>query len=145
MEMKIYKKILVAKKSDQNQCFAEDGDILVFASGRDKIKGRLRKNGHFFVAINNDRKPSLYGWVAELDDGISLEEFIRMDFASQGNSNADEEQILENKELYERFLEKIQKFKIDTPMAVYWAESLDMDTYVKEKRLWFHRIKFYKS
>ena len=143
--MNKYNKILVGKKSEKNKCFANDGDILFIASNTDKFKGRLPKNGHFFISLN-DRQPSLYGWVKESDIQYTPLDIAKMDYKSRYKKDPDDEFITDEElKEYEDFLKKINNMKVNTAMAVDWTEQLNMDTYQKEKSLWLHKVKFYKA
>jgi len=70
-------KIIKSKYDEQRKCFTEDGELLIAASPKSKSKIRLRKNDHFFVGLNSG-KISLYGWVEEISEEISLEELVEM-------------------------------------------------------------------
>lgn len=72
-----YTKILIARFSPENSCFANDAEMLVVASIKDKMQGRLRKGDNFFVGINT-KKPSLYGWVKTVENGITAEELAAL-------------------------------------------------------------------
>ena len=143
--MKVYNKIIVGKKSFKNKCYASDGDILYIASNNDKFRGRLPKNGHFFISLK-DRQPSLFGWVKENKTEYTALDLARMDYESKYKKKPVNSFITDNELIeYENFLNKINKMKVDTAMGIDWREELNMDTYKKEKALWLHIVKFYKS
>ncbi len=141
-----YTKILIAKKNKKNQCYCNDGDILYFASNSDRFKGKLSKNRHFFVSLN-DRLPSLYGWVIESEQEYTALDLARKDYISKNNKEPDSDGFISETELkeYNNFLKKLNKMKPDSVMAIDWKEKLNIDTYKKEKSLWFHLVKFYKA
>ncbi|PIE03240.1 MAG: hypothetical protein CSA81_03670 [Acidobacteria bacterium] len=70
-----YSKVLCAKNEEGKMKFAEDGELLIAASPGAKCKVKLRKTDHFFVGLQSG-KPSLYGWVKDVKDPISVEELI---------------------------------------------------------------------
>lgn len=141
-----YKKILIAKKNLKNQCYASDGEILVFASNKDTFKGKLPKEGHFFVSLNG-RSSSLFGWVNETEKEYTAIDIARLDYKSRFNKDPENDNFISDEELeeYETFLKKVNQLKHDTVMAVDWREKISITTYKKEKKLWFHKVVFYKS
>lgn len=55
-----YKKVLIAKYFPKDHCYADDCDILVFASENDKRPEWIKNDEEFFVSLK-DRTPSLFG------------------------------------------------------------------------------------
>ena len=144
--MNKYKKILIAKKSEKNKCFANDGEILVIASDKDKFKGRLPKEGHFFVSLNG-RLPSLYGWVKETEKEYSAIDIAKLDFKSKFNKEPENDNFISDEDLkgYEDFLKKIDQLKDDSVMAIDWRERKNLTTFQNEKKLWLHKVVFYNK
>ena len=142
--MKQYQKILVAKYNPKNLCFANDDDMLIIASEKDKFKGKLPKDDYFFVSINN-RIPSLYGWVKDIKDNITAIDLFKIDYKSKTGNEFDTNLKIDEKilEFYQNFLEQIDKQKNGTTMVCDWMER--MKDYKVQKVLNFHKIVFYKS
>ena len=61
-----YDKIIIEEHSPKNGCHAKKNEELTAAAAKDKFKGRLRKDGYFFVGIKS-REPSSYGWVKKTE------------------------------------------------------------------------------
>jgi hypothetical protein len=141
-----YNKILVGKRFEKKKCFANDGDILVIASDKDKFKGRLPKNAHFFVSIN-DRLPSIFGWVKETDKEYTAVDIARLDYKSKFKKEPENDSFISKEELdkYEDYLKKINQLADESTMAVDWREKTNLTTYQKEKKLWFHKVVFYNK
>lgn len=126
-----YKKVLVARHSPKNQCFAEDGDWLFVALDGHTIKGGLPEDHHFFISIETGQ-PSRYGWVAELSTELTAEEYaIKID------PNPTETLI----EFSRRLLEAASKYEIGTPMACTWSTVgiMDKKRVMKVHKVFFHR------
>lgn len=133
--MREFKKVIVGIGRDKIQSYAKRGDILIPASSTDKMKGRLPKEHHFFVSIN-DRMPSRYGVIKELKGTITPLDLAVLNAKSKGlkDDTFNEEELLE----FERFLEKISKFPVNTPMGTTWLYKVI--TQVNELRV--HKIFF---
>ncbi|MEW6608851.1 MAG: hypothetical protein AB1414_15635 [bacterium] len=142
--MERYFKILVAKNSPENKCFANDGEILVVATDKDKMKGKLPKEHHFFVGIET-RTPSRYGWVKEIKEGITALEIAKKNYYGLNKIEIKEADISkEDIEEFEKILSIVAKEKEGTPMAAtYWERGI----FKNEKKLVLkvHKIKFFEA
>ena len=131
MSEKLYDKILVAKKSEKNQCFAEDGEWLIVAQKEHKMIGKLPSDHHFFVGVNS-KKPSRYGWVKQLKFKISP-----IDLAKKYIENPNIALIESCKFL----LDSLKNQKEGVPMACTYSTIGVME---KQRRLKIHRVFFYQ-
>jgi hypothetical protein len=117
------------------QCYANRGDILVPASPDDKMKGRLPKEHHFFVSVE-DRKPSRYGVIKRVTNSLTALDLVKLDYQSRGKDIEEiNDEILKE---YEDYLDKISKNELDTPMATTWL----IKKLTQEKVLRVHKILF---
>lgn len=136
--MKTFNKVLVSKHNIKNNCYADDGEILIFPSEFDTNPKWLKKDDSFFVSLKN-RTPSLYGWVGTLDTPISAESLIKMDYDSRNQQLSINESLLAK---YEEFLVAINKYPEGTPMVSFFSEYGIME---KRRILKFEKVFFYKS
>lgn len=135
-----YNIVLIARKSQENRCYAESGEVLAFASPHDKIKRRLPGDEHFFVGLET-RQGARYGWVENAAKPMTVEEFRAADIASQ---LAVLGEIKESPlELYESFLETINRFEVGTTLAAGWLDIVGIDA-SKKRKLQFHKV-FFRS
>lgn len=140
--MKKYFKILVAKHSPENKCFAEDNELLVVATNKDKMKGKLPKEHHFFVGVTT-RMPSRYGWIKEIKEGITSVELAKKNYYGLTKKEIRDEDVDEEEiKTFEKFLFTLSKEKEGTPMAAtYWERGI----FEKKWELKVHKIKFFKA
>ena len=138
-QMKRYKKVLVAFKDEELNCFAERGEWLIVADKKDTKKGlfRLPHYKYFFVFLTSNRAPSEYGVVKQLDHYITAKQMAELDFQSQNK----EIKLIDQSviQYYERFLDMINNQPAHTPMAVTWKEKI---LPIKEKELKVHKVFF---
>jgi hypothetical protein len=129
-----YRKVLVAKRSPKNLCFARQGEYLVPALSTDKMRGKLPKDDHFFVGVETG-KTSRYGWVKELDAPITAEELARLREGQVVNQEA-----IDHCEL---LLKSASKLPEDTPMACHFYEvTLPGE---RQRKLKIHKVIFYDA
>ncbi|MEW6608850.1 MAG: hypothetical protein AB1414_15630 [bacterium] len=119
--MEKFYKVLVAKYSPKNRCYAKEGEILIIATERDKMRGKLYKDFHFFVGINS-RTPSMYGWVKEIKDGITPLELAERNYYVLNKKDMPKEIIDEEVEKIRNFLSTISKQKEEDAMAVSYTD-----------------------
>ena len=103
----MYQKILVARRSDENKCFVDDGIPLTVVPLAGELL--LRDRAHHFVSAKDGRTPSKYGWVKSVDP-IELGDFSSR-YLGREFSGADERghvQIM---------LRSIAALIVDTPVA----------------------------
>jgi len=129
-----YRKVLVAKHSPKNLCFARKGEYLVPALSTDRMRGKLPKDHHFFVGVETG-KTSRYGWVKELDAPITAEELARL----RGEEVVDQEAI----DLCELLLRSASKLPEDTPMACHFYEITLPGK--RQRKLRIHKVIFYDA
>lgn len=134
--VKIYRKLLVSRKGPENRCYAESGELLTFAVSHDKIKRKLPADEHLFVSLKT-RQGARYGWIEMIERPMTAEEFRAADITSQsavlGEANA------APLELYESFLESINRHDTGTAMATDWLDVVTMDA-GKQRKLQFHKV-----
>jgi hypothetical protein len=133
-----YKKVLIAKYFPKDHCYADERDILVFASENDKRPKWIKNDEEFFVSLK-DRTPSLFGWVTELSKPLNLEAFIKEDF--QGRINKSMINIAElDLLMYKHFFESINKYSVGSTIAASWSEYGILK---KKRELKFHKVFLY--
>jgi len=129
-----YKKVLITKHSPKNLCFAREGELLVPAGPKDKMRGRLPKDHHFFVGLET-ALPSRYGWVKELDEPITAEELAQL--------KDGDEITKETIQSCEVLLRSAAKLPEDTPMACHFLEIRLPGE--KRRKLKVHKVIFYQA
>jgi hypothetical protein len=129
---KSFSKILVARHSPKNKCYADDGSVLfVEPLTNVPLKDHVE---HCFVSADDQKKKSQYGWVTETPP-FDLDDFIR---ERLGTRLVDE---LERAHLDVMF-NAIAKLKPDTPVtATYAARGLGN----KSMEFTVHRVFFPKT
>ena len=128
-----YQKILIAKNTPKNLCFARDGEMLLVASKDDRMKGRLPKRDYFFVGIESG-EPSRYGWVKTLNNPVSAKELVSLRYPTPAK------QDIKNCEL---LLDAAGKQTDGTPMACHFLEVVAPEG--KQITLKIHKVIFYKE
>lgn len=131
-------KILTAKNSPDNRCYAEEGEIMSLGTPGDNIKRKLPKDEHFFVGLTS-RQGSRYAWVTTVREPIAPERLREMDRESQKSLLGTVHE--QPSELYETLLAAINRFYPGTPMAAGWIDILGLDVRIKRK-LQVHRVFF---
>jgi hypothetical protein len=129
-----YRKVLVAKHSPKNLCFARQGEYLVPALSTDRMRGKLPKDDHFFVGVETG-KASRYGWVKDLDTPITAEALARL----RGEKTVDQKAI----DLCELLLKSASKLPEDTPMACHFYEVTLPGR--GQRKLKIHKVIFYDA
>ena len=76
--MESYSKVLVARYSPENHCYACEGEVL---SLQPRSKVNVSKTGvvkpqHHFVSGQDGKTPSRYGWVRECRQSFTVDDFI---------------------------------------------------------------------
>lgn len=124
-----YDKILVSIYSLELHSYGNQGDILFLPQKGDSAKKlfKPRRGTSYFVALSDGRKPSAIGVIKTIKGGIKAENLARLDCMTRNKKTA----IPDNLEMYEKFLERINKFPENQPMALYWQERFGS----KEKTL----------
>ena len=127
---KSYTKILVARFSPKNKCFASDGDVL-YAKPRPNVPQKSHVSHHF--VSSTDEKKSQYGWVAEVTP-FSMDTFI----SERVGGEVDEETTHH----IQTMLEAIAGLTPGTPVAADYSQRG-----VEKRRMEFsvHRVFFYKE
>ena len=70
-----FQKVLVARYSPQNECFAGEGEGLYApASASQRVRGVPRT--YHFLSVLGDSKRSKFGWVKSTERPFSVNEFI---------------------------------------------------------------------
>lgn len=127
---KKYTKIIVAKYSPQNSCYASDGDVLIL-----KPKPSIPMKNlvtHHFVSAQNNKTKSKYGWVKEVDE-FTLSEYIER-YATPAKLNEKEmEHIM-------TMLRSVDKLPVDTPVAADYSKYGVME---HRMVLTVHKVIFY--
>ena len=126
-----FNKILLAKNSPKNKCYAENGEWLIPAQSEHRMEGKLPQDHHFFIGLNSHR-PSRYGWVATVDIGLTPEELARK------YQTDPTKELIESCEL---FLNAVKTQKDDTPMACTFST---IGVIEKRRVMKVHRVFFYK-
>jgi hypothetical protein len=127
-----FSKVLVARNSPQNKCFAEDGEWLMIGREGQKMKGGLPQDHHFFVGLSSGQ-PSRYGWVFQLEHEISPEEL-----AAKITSPPSEELVGSCLTI----LKAAAKYEVGTPMACTYST---IGVMTKQRVLRVHKVLFYQS
>lgn len=123
-----YDKLLVARHSPENKCFADEGAILILKPK--KLKGGRDHVSHHFIDHLDKKTKSKYGWV-KIIEPITLDQFLTKYIGDK----VDIDVVEHNKTM----LDSIQKLNVDTPVAVTYSERG-----VEQKRmdLTVHRVFF---
>lgn len=123
-----YNKILVARLSPENKCFADDGAILILKPK--KLKTNRDHVGHYFLDHLDKKTKSKYGWVKVIEP-ITLNQFV-----NKYIGDTEDNDVVEHNKI---MLDSIQKLNVDTPVAVTYSERG-----IEQKRmdLTVHRVFF---
>jgi hypothetical protein len=131
--MTSYTRVLVARHSPQNRCFAAEGELLTVLP-RKKL-GRMRDLlRHNFISACNPKLTSRYGWVGE-HEPFTLDEFLQ---AMLGKSEVSQDE----REHISTMLASISGMPVGLPVAAGYSCRG-----VMEKRMVFivHRVFFYPA
>lgn len=127
---KTYNKILIARKSEENNCFANEGEWLIIADTNLTKTIKLPEEHYFFMGIET-LNPSRYGWVYKLESPITFSDFIS------------KLQIPINDEIVEKcklLLEAVRKEKSGTPMV---CDFMSVGILEKKEIQRVHKVFFY--
>jgi hypothetical protein len=122
--VKKYGKMLVGFNNKDLNCYSNQGDWLYLANKKDTKKGlfRLPNYLYFFVSLNNERMPSEFGVVKEIEGYVTAEDLARLDYESRKKDvSLIDEEILRQ---YEEFLQKVNAQPEHTPMGATWLEQI---------------------
>ena len=129
-----YEKVLIAKHSPKNLCFASEGEILIPARPGDEMRGGLPKDDHFFVGTETGL-PSRYGWVEEVDNPITAEGLARL---KEGDAIRPE-----TVNACEILLKSAARYPKGTPMACHFLEiKLPGE---ESRKLKVHKVIFHQA
>jgi hypothetical protein len=127
--MHTFGKILVAKKSDANRCFANDGDVLLVVPPQEVPL--VDTHPYYFVTAKSPSLQSQFGWVAP-HSPITAEDFAR-EFLP---SSADAKQL----EAIHVMLSAVSKLELGTPVSVEYVKR-GLESHKME--LSIHKVFFY--
>jgi hypothetical protein len=129
---KMFSKVLVARHSPENQCNAQNGEILIL-----KPRGQVPIDdhvAHYFLSGKDRKTKSKYGWVKEVEP-FSLNDFIEQNHLEAYLNEEDGVQM-------ERMFSKIGNLPPDTPVAAtYSRRGIER----KHMELTVHKVFFYKT
>ena len=131
----LYKTVIVAKHSPDNLCFAQEGEILVPAGPKDKMRGKLPQDAHFFIGVETGL-PSRYGWVKELDYALTAAELARL----RAGGKISQETI----DFCEILLASVTKYAAGTPIACHFLD-INLPGEERRRELRVHKVIFYKT
>jgi hypothetical protein len=127
----VYDRILIAKHSPANKCFAADEDVLFFLPLKTiPLRGVV---SHQFVSVQNSRVKSKYGWVKCVEP-FSIGDFVRNNFGKPLD------QI--NLSALKVMLDSISKLPEHTAVSIQY-----MQRGIEQKRMdiSIHKVFFYNS
>src|SRR2546422_2537209 len=103
-----FHKILVARHSPQNSCFADECDVLFPPLANPNFKAQRIKE-YRFLSVAHPKKTCKFGWVKSAQKPFTLGEFI----ATQWKAEVSDEQV----RLLLQLLSSIEALPDDTPVA----------------------------
>ena len=109
---KMFSKVLVARYSPENQCNAQNGEILIL-----KPRGQVPIDdhvAHYFLSGKDRKTKSKYGWVKEVEP-FSLNDFIEQNHLEAYLNEEDRVQM-------ERMFSTIENLPPDTPVAATYRK-----------------------
>ena len=123
-----FQKLLVARYSPPNQCFAAEGDILYApASPAQRVA-----NAHYFLSAKGNGKRSKFGWVKTAEQPFSAEDFIAEHPEIEGSD--------EQKLLLGNLFSAIANLPEGTPVAgSYFRRGIEQ----RRDELSFHKVFLY--
>jgi hypothetical protein len=129
MVQDIFSKLLVARHSPQNKCFAPDGAVLTLMPREPiPLKGAV---SHYFVSVQDFRLKSRYGWVKEMPT-FTLDEFLALYHPTPNVTDAIREHVL-------TMLTAVDRITADQPVAVdYASRGIPPQMEVSVHRVIFH-------
>jgi len=129
---KMFSKVLVGRHSPENQCNAQNGEILMLKPRGQAPIGEYV--AHYFLSGKDRRTKSKYGWVKEVEP-FSLNDFIEQNHLEAYLNEEDRVQM-------ERMFSKIDNLPPDTPVAAtYSRRGIEH----KRMELTVHKVFFYKT
>lgn len=127
-----FSKILVARYSPQNKCFAPNGTVLtVKPLANVPIEDHV---AHFFISTDDQKTKSKYGFVKEVAP-FSIDDFVTKYMTNRCLTEDEREHL-------KTMLVSIAKLTPDTPVAATYSRRG-----IEKKRMEFtvHRVLFYKA
>jgi hypothetical protein len=129
---KPFSKILVARHSPKNKCYADDG-VVLFVKPLPSVPPKDHV-GHCFLSTSDQTTKSQYGWVAGTEP-FDLDDFIRDHLDGRSVNEAERAHL-------EVMFKAITKLNPETPVAVtYSARGIGS----KRMELTVHRVFFHKA
>lgn len=129
MREEAFTKVLVAKHSPQNGCFAQEGQVLAIMS-RDSVPQKDHIP-HFFVSSDDCRTKSKYGWVKDIAP-FTLTSFVDRYLSNCKVSEADLKHV-------EAMLVSIKHLSEGTPVAATYSSRGVIE---KSMKLTVHKVFF---
>lgn len=123
-----FQKILVARHSPKNECFANEGDILFapIAESGPEIRTGTK---YFFRSVHDPSKSSRFGWVCSSHKAFNVYDFV----AEHLTGDAEEQQLRVLSDLFSA----ISLLPDDTPVAgSYFLRGIEN----RHLELDFHRV-----
>ena len=131
MTEQTFNKILVARHSPENRCFADEGEVLTVVQ-RETVPKEFNVD-HYFVSVADMKTRSKYGWVKEVEP-YTLTSFINTYLPSQPG-----ERELEH---VRTMLNSISNLPEGTPVA---ASYVLRGVIQKEMIFTVHKVFFYDA
>jgi hypothetical protein len=125
----VFDRILTAKHSIANRCFAKDGDVLIFLP-RKTVPLKLNVK-HHFISVQNPSLKSKYGWV-NIVQPFSVEDFVRTHLRDR------QDQV--HTSAVKTMLTAISNLPEATPVAIHYVQRG-----IEQKRMdiSIHKVFFY--
>ena len=122
-----FHKLLVARNSPQNECFAEEGDVLY-----PPVSNTQGSRSFYFLSATSGRKRSKFGWVRRTAEPFSFDQFLEEHPAIEKNDK--------QYELLRELLVTIEALPENTPIAgSYFRRGIEQP----RVELSFHKVFFY--
>lgn len=132
MNEEVFTKILIAKYSPKNGCFACDGDVLSIKPRKSlPQRDHLR---HFFVSVRDFKRKSRYGWVEDVKS-FTLTDFVRDHLSNSELSTAELSHIY-------TMLTSISSLPKGTPAAATYSLR---GVHNRVMQLTIHKVIFYNE
>jgi hypothetical protein len=126
-----FQKVLMARYSPQNECFAGEGDVL-YAPASAPQRVRSAPRAYHFLRAKGDGKRSKFGWVKSTEQPFSVEDFVAEHPEIKGN----DEQTM----LLANLFSAIANLAEGTPVAgSYFLRDVEQ----RSVELTFHKVFLY--
>lgn len=132
MSEECYTKILVAKHSPKNGCYAPDGQPLT-VKAREVVPQKDHVT-HFFVSTSDLKTKSKYGWVKEVEP-LTLTLFLERYLSGRNLNDLELEHI-------KTMLTSIRRLPVGTPVAATYSSR---GVLKKVMQLTVHKVFFYDA